>query len=131
LSGISVAARTSAPEVTEGYARITRTGGNNSFIAYAVIKDGGGIASDASGNYAFGVYTDSRSHVDSPDFVEFGNYLCSGEDSSEKNDSFMFLSLTRGVSLPAGESTYNSFIVTGTMNDVKEKMHQLYLIGAN
>jgi hypothetical protein len=30
-----------APGVTQGYARITRTGGNNPFIAYAVINDGG------------------------------------------------------------------------------------------
>jgi len=30
-----------APSVSHGYARITRTGGNNPFIAYGVINDGG------------------------------------------------------------------------------------------
>ena len=29
-----------APGVTQGYARVTRTGGSNPFIAYAVINDG-------------------------------------------------------------------------------------------
>ena len=30
-----------APETTQGYARVTRIAGNNPFIAYAVVNDGG------------------------------------------------------------------------------------------
>jgi hypothetical protein len=41
-----------APGVTQGYARITRTGGNNPFIAYAVINDGG-APGQRSGDGAF------------------------------------------------------------------------------
>ncbi len=41
-----------APEVTQGYARITRTAGNNPFITYAVINDGG-APGQRSGDGAF------------------------------------------------------------------------------
>ena len=41
-----------APGVTQGYARITRTGGNNPFIAYAVTNDGA-HPGDRSGDGAF------------------------------------------------------------------------------
>jgi len=41
-----------APGVTQGYARITRTGGNNPFIAYAVINDGA-TSGDRSGDGTF------------------------------------------------------------------------------
>lgn len=30
-----------APDVTQGYARVTRIGGSNPFVSYAVINDGG------------------------------------------------------------------------------------------
>jgi hypothetical protein len=45
-----------APGVTQGYARITRTGGNNPFIAYAVINDGANPG-DRSGDGAFIIST--------------------------------------------------------------------------
>jgi hypothetical protein len=41
-----------APAVTQGYARIKRIAGNNPFIAYAVINDGG-IPGQRSGDGAF------------------------------------------------------------------------------
>ncbi len=41
-----------APGVTQGYARITRTAGKNSFIGYAVINDGG-APTHRSGDGAF------------------------------------------------------------------------------
>ena len=41
-----------APGVTQGYAQITRTGGNNPFIAYAVINDGA-APGQRSGDGAF------------------------------------------------------------------------------
>jgi len=41
-----------APGVTQGYARVTRTGGSNPFIAYAVINDGG-QPNQRSGDGAF------------------------------------------------------------------------------
>jgi hypothetical protein len=41
-----------APGVTQGYARITRTAGNNPFIAYGVINDGA-TPGERSGDGAF------------------------------------------------------------------------------
>jgi len=41
-----------APAVTQGYARITRTEGNNPFVACAVINDGG-APGQRSGDGAF------------------------------------------------------------------------------
>ena len=41
-----------APGVTQGYARVTRIAGLNSFIAYAVINDGAGVG-ERSGDGAF------------------------------------------------------------------------------
>lgn len=41
-----------APAVKQGYARITRTAGNNPFVAYAVINDGS-QAGQRSGDGAF------------------------------------------------------------------------------
>jgi hypothetical protein len=35
----------------------------------------------------------------------------------------------RNSELPVGKSTYNSYIVTGTLADVQEKMHKLYAAG--
>jgi len=41
-----------APTSSSGYALVTRTGGNNPFIAYAVINDGG-QPGERSGDGAF------------------------------------------------------------------------------
>ncbi len=38
---ISAILQTYAPNVRQGYARVTRTGGANGFVAYAVVNDGG------------------------------------------------------------------------------------------
>ena len=63
VEGISVAAKRSAsdldgvlalhaPGVSQGYAQVRKTSGNNPFIAYAVINDGG-QAGERSGDGAF------------------------------------------------------------------------------
>jgi hypothetical protein len=86
---------------------------------------GGGIVSDLSGNYALGIYANNSSTVGNS-YVELGKYLCSGQHPED----FTTLDIEHDGPIPAGESTYNSYFVTGSLDDVKGKMRQLYIMGA-
>jgi hypothetical protein len=44
-------------------------------------------------------------------------------------DSYIRLDILRNAPLPAGDSTYNSYLITETLDNVRQRMHQLFLTG--
>ncbi len=90
----------------------------------ALLTVGGGVVSDSTGDNAFAIYADNSSSPVNT-YAEFGNYTCWGDESLD----FSVLDLDQSGPLPAGESTYNSYVVTGTLAEVKAKMRQLFLTG--
>jgi hypothetical protein len=99
---------------------------------------GGTIASDSSGNYAMGVYVVDEMHGGSVNFISIGNFICSGDGTDEASNDTVVMdpirggsnSLTQNIMFPAGESTFNVYIITDTVQNVAAQMNSLYSMGA-
>ena len=98
---------------------------------------GGTIISDASGNYAMGVYAVDEAHGGSANFISIGNYVCSGDGTGESAGDTVVMNPVRGggdgivrnTVFPAGESTYNAYIITDTVQNVAARMGDLFQMG--
>jgi hypothetical protein len=98
---------------------------------------GGTIISDASANYAMGVYAVDDAHGGSANFFAIGNFICSGDGTGETSGDTVTMNPVRGggdgiprnVIFPAGESSYNAYIITDTVENVATQMDRLYAMG--
>lgn len=99
---------------------------------------GGTISSDASGNDAMGVYAVDLDHGGSISYIAIGKFLCSGDGEDESSADTVDMDPVRGggdgihsnVLFPAGESTYNVYLITDTPQNIALQMDRLYAMGA-
>jgi hypothetical protein len=92
------------------------TAGSNNFGGYALFVDFGGIImSDASGANAMGVYGVSLAQGGSVSYVAMWKFYCWGDGPSESASDTTAWSAVYGngtdVIFPAGESTYNVYLI--------------------
>jgi hypothetical protein len=84
----------------------------------------GVVVSTADMNYAIGIYAVNVSQGGSVSWLSVSKHFC-----GDPNGDHTRLEAIRNSELPAGESTYNTYIVTGTLAGVQGKMRILYLAG--
>jgi hypothetical protein len=107
---------------------------NNSFGGYALFVDFGGIImSDASGTNAMGVYGVSIAHGGSLSYFAMWKFFCWGDGPSETASDTTAWSAVTGngtdVLFPAGESTYNVYLITDSVQNVTTRMDDLFQLG--
>lgn len=93
---------------------------------------GGVIISDASGDYAMGVYGASIEAGGQVSFFGLYSYPCTPGETSEDAGNFNVWAAVRGngdILFPAGDSTYNSYVITETLQNVTKLMDNLYSAG--
>jgi hypothetical protein len=91
---------------------------------------GGVIISDATGDYAMGIYGVSTSSGGQISFFGLYSYPCAVGDTSEDAWNFNVWAAVRGngdILFPAGDSTYNSYVITESVQNVTALMDSLYL----
>jgi hypothetical protein len=83
---------------------------------------GGIIVSDGSATHALGVYgADIANGGSITDYV-LKRYPCRADATD-----YTRLDIIRNAPLPAGDSTYNTYLITETLDNVRQKMRQLFL----
>jgi hypothetical protein len=98
---------------------------------------GGAIISDAAGDNAMGVYGVDDVNGGSVNFFNISNFICVGDGSSESAGDTVAVAAVKGGSggidnnfvFPAGESTYNVYLITDSVQNVAAKMGRLYTMG--
>jgi hypothetical protein len=98
---------------------------------------GGTIISDDSGSNAMGVYGVNVANGGSVMYFSMGKYLCSGDGTGESAGDTVVMNAVRGggdgvnqnVLFPAGESTYNVYLISDTVQNVAAQMDTLYGMG--
>jgi hypothetical protein len=98
---------------------------------------GGSIISDASGNYAMGLYAVDEEHGGTANYISMGKYLCSGDGAGESAGDTVVMNAVRGggdgiernTVFPAGESTYNVYLISDSVQNVAARMDDLYHLG--
>jgi hypothetical protein len=107
---------------------------NNFFGGYAFFADFGGIImSDASGSNAMGIYGVSLSQGGSQTYLAMWKFYCWGDGPSETAGDNTAWSAVFGngqdVTFPAGESTYNVYVITDSVQNVTARMDDLFKLG--
>ena len=107
---------------------------NNSFGGYALFVDFGGIImSDASGTNAMGVYGVSIAQAGSISYFAMWKFFCWGDGPAETaSDNTAWSAVTGNgtdVLFPAGESTYNVYLITDSVQNVAARMDDLFQLG--
>lgn len=90
---------------------------------------GGVIASTANKDYAIGIYAVNRTQGGSVDYLLLNyTWTCPGppKDTGEFGSDTMIVDSVRGQGYPAGTTTTNVYLVSGTVTSVAEKMAELY-----
>jgi hypothetical protein len=110
------------------------TAGSNNFGGYALFVDFGGIImSDASGANAMGVYGVSLAQGGSVSYVAMWKFYCWGDGPSESASDTTAWSAVYGngtdVIFPAGESTYNVYLISDALQNVAAQMDRLFTMG--
>ncbi|HET8926125.1 MAG TPA: hypothetical protein VFN26_24285 [Candidatus Acidoferrum sp.] len=82
--------------------------------------------SDSSGANALGVYGADIAHGGSITDYVLKKYPCRADPTD-----YTRLDIIRNAPLPAGDSTYNSYMITESLDNVRHKMQQLFTMGAN
>lgn len=122
----------SAKILTEVTSRVPNGCGNNS--AYTFNPNYGGvIISDATLAYAMGVYGVSIPKGGPVSFYGLYSYPCGSSDTSEDVWNFNVWAAVRGngdVLFPAGDSSYNTYVITESLQNVTALMDDLYRTGA-
>lgn len=121
-------------EVTSQVPPAACTTGNEYFFH---TQAGGTIISDASENFAMGVYAVDEAHGGSASVFVIGNYICYGDGIAEGSNDCVTTNPVKGggdkepqgIVFPAGESTYNAYIITDTVQNVATQMDRLYAMG--
>lgn len=104
------------------------------FGGYSFSPDFGGIImSDASGTNAMGIYGVSLSQGGSITYFAMWKFYCWGDGPSETSSDNTAWSAVYGngtdVLFPAGESTYNVYLITDSVQNVTAKMDNLLQMG--
>jgi len=93
---------------------------------YVVNLDVGGIiVSEGSTTHAIGAYGADLANGGSITDYVLWKYGCAGGSVTD----FTRLDIVRNAPLPAGNSTYNVYLITETLDNVRQKMRQLFLAG--
>jgi hypothetical protein len=95
---------------------------------------GGTIISDDPGSHALGVYGVNEASGGSVSYFSLGKYLCEGDGPDESAGDTVVMNVVRGggdgfsqsVMFPAGESTYNVYLVSDSVQNVAIQMDRLY-----
>ncbi len=91
---------------------------------------GGVIIADSSGTHAMGVFGSKPSVGGSVSYFTLWNFPCgpgAGTTSADGNTS-KWDAVYGPATIPAGVTTYNSWIVSGTLAEVEQRMHSVYSI---
>ncbi len=107
----------------------------NGDLTYAFYTNFGGvILSDTTGTYAMGVYGVSASSGGPVSFFGLYSYPCTPGDTSEAAYNFNVFGVVRGngdILFPAGESTYNAYVITESVQNVTALMDELHGAGVH
>lgn len=117
--------------VTEVTSQVPNGCGNNSAFAFHT-NFGGVILSDASLAYAMGVYGVSTSNGGPVSFFGLYSYPCGSSETSEDVWNFNVWAAVRGngdILFPAGDSSYNTYVITESLQNVTARMDDLYRAG--
>jgi hypothetical protein len=98
---------------------------------------GGAILSDAAGDNAMGMYGVDDANGGSVNFFNLSNFECNGDGPAETAFDTVALAAVKGGEggndnnfvFPAGESTYNVYIITDSLQNVAAQMDKLYNMG--
>jgi hypothetical protein len=101
--------------------------GNNSGFAFDT-GFGGVIISDATLAYAMGVYGVSTLQGGSVNYYGLNSYPCGSSDTSESVWNFNVWAAVHGndIPFPAGESSYNTYVITESLQNVTALMDALF-----
>jgi hypothetical protein len=105
---------------------------NGSFGGYSYGVNAGGIMmSDVAGANAMGVYGLSTAQGGSVSYFAMWKYFCWGDGPSEIASDTTAWSAVYGNDLPfpAGESTYNVYLISDTIQNVAARMDDLFRFG--
>jgi hypothetical protein len=111
----------------DGCAHLT----DNQFGGISFSVDFGGIImSDASGTNAMGVYGVSVGHGGSVSYFAMFKFFCWGDGPFETSSDNTAWSAVYGTGLvAAGETTYNVFLITDSVQNVTARMDDLFRLG--
>ena len=104
--------------------------GNLTFAFYP--NYGGVIISDATTDYAMGVYGVSTASGGQVSFFGLYSYPCTIGETSEDAFNFNVWAAVRGngdILFPAGDSSYNTYVITESLQNVTALMDDLYRTG--
>jgi hypothetical protein len=90
---------------------------------------GGVIVSDDTGQYAFGVYGVNESAGGPLAVFQLRKVYCWQDGTSETSMDNTRIDAIRSGPIPAGESRFNLYLMTDTLENVRQKMRQLFLSG--
>ena len=101
--------------------------GNNSGFAFDT-GFRGVIISDATLAYAMGVYGVSTLQGGSVNYYGLNSYPCGSSDTSESVWNFNVWAAVHGndIPFPAGESSYNTYLITESLQNVTAVMDALF-----
>jgi hypothetical protein len=101
--------------------------GNNSGFAFDT-GFGGVIISDATLAYAMGVYGVSTLQGGSVNYYGLNSYPCGSSDTSESAWNFNVWAAVHGndIPFPAGDSSYNTYVITESLQNVTALMDALF-----
>ena len=108
-----------------------QNGCNNGDLSYAFHTNYGGvILSDPTGDYAMGVYGVSSASGGPVSFFGLYSYPCEAGATDEDAGDFNVWAVVRGngdILFPAGESSYNAYVITESVQNVIALMDRLYI----
>jgi hypothetical protein len=118
-------------EVTNAMPDGCTANSNTAFGGYAFFVDFGGIVmSDASGANAMGVYAVGVGHGGSVSYLAIFKFFCWGDGPSEtSSDTTAWSAVSGNGTVPAGETTYNVYLITDSVQNVTARMDDLYRLG--
>ena len=104
---------------------------DNQFGGISFSVDFGGIImSDASGTNAMGVYGVSVGHGGSVSYFAMFKFFCWGDGASEtSSDNTAWSAVYATGTIPGGETTYNVFLITDSLQNVTARMDDLFRLG--
>jgi len=117
-------------KLTEVTGRLPNGCGNDSGFGFNT-NYGGVIISDTTLAYAMGVYGVGITQGGSVNYYALSSYPCGSSDTSESVYNFNVWAAVRGnnTPFPAGESSYNTYIITESLRNVTALMDDLYCGG--
>jgi len=117
-------------QLSEVTSQVPNGCGNDSGFGFNT-NYGGVIISDATLAYAMGVYGVSILKGGSVNYYGLWSYPCGSSDTSESAYNFNVWAAVRGneTPFPAGDSSYNSYLITESLQNVTARMDDLYRTG--